>query len=94
MPMPTEPSAAVEPARALIDALGALSDYGTAWANKAGAITMPSQARRDLRLPTLSHWRVFGSASLGVAVIVGPRQSPEESLEFLLRAQPDMAADN
>jgi len=56
-------------------------------------MTMPSEARRDLRVPALSHWRVFGSPRLGIAVIVGPRRDPRESLEFLLRSASEQTVD-
>jgi hypothetical protein len=82
------PQQSDEPASALLDALEDLTDFGSAWANKAGGMTMPSQARTALGLPALSHWHVFGSPSLGIAVVIGPRRSAREALEFLLGAQP------
>lgn len=74
----------------LVDALTELVDYGTAWANKAGAVTIPAPARDELGLTSPDHWRVFGSPALGVALVIGPRRSPRDSLEFMLRS-PDRA---
>lgn len=70
----------------LLDALADLVDYGTVAASNSGNITMPAQARRELDLPDGSQWRIFGSPNLGVALVVGPRSTPREALEFLLRA--------
>lgn len=79
-------------AKQLMAALGDLKDYGTGWANKSGAVTIPAPARADLGLPVLSHWRVMGSPALGIAVLVGPRRSAPETLEFLLTAERDGTA--
>jgi hypothetical protein len=70
--------------QALVAALGDLKDYGTGWATKSGSVTIPSQARTELSLPALSHWHVMGSPRLGVALLVGPRRKPLDTLEFLL----------
>ena len=86
MPHRTEPAAAAprgDPV-GLIAAVDDLIDYGTAWANKAGGITIPAQARGELGLTSVSHWRIFGSPSLGIAILVGPRRTASDSLGFLL----------
>lgn len=72
----------------LLEALGDVEDYGTAWATKAGAVTIPAPARSVLGLPELSHWRVMGSPELSVAILIGPRRSAAETLSFLL-SEPD-----
>jgi hypothetical protein len=45
---------------------------------------MPVQARKELSLDTPAHWRVLGSPELGIALVIGPRRSAGETLEFLL----------
>jgi len=70
----------------LAGALEDLKDFGTAWANKAGAITIPAPARSELDLQELAHWHVLGSPALGVAILIGPRRNAAETLEFLLTA--------
>jgi hypothetical protein len=82
----SEAAQAADAITLLAEALSELVDYGTAWANKAGAVTIPASARDELGLNSPDHWRVFGSPALGVALVIGPRRSPRESLEFLLRA--------
>ncbi len=69
--------------RVLVD----LKDFGTGWANKSGAITLPAQARQELGLPTASHWHVMGSPALRFAILVAPRQDARDTLEFLLRPE-------
>lgn len=76
----------------LLAGLHDLKDYGTAWANKAGAITMPAPARAELRLQALAHWHVLGSPTLGMAILIGPRRNATETLEFLLNARRDADA--
>jgi bifunctional DNA-binding transcriptional regulator/antitoxin component of YhaV-PrlF toxin-antitoxin module len=61
-----------------------VQDYGTAWATKAGGVTIPAPARSELGLPEQSHWHVMGSPELGLAILIGPRRSAEETLRFLL----------
>lgn len=73
----------------LLGALHDLKDFGTAWANKAGGITMPAAARAELELQALAHWHVLGSPTLGVAILIGPRRNATETLEFLLSAGRD-----
>jgi hypothetical protein len=73
----------------LLAGLNDLRDFGTAWANKAGAITIPAPARAELGLPALAHWHVLGSPTLGVAMLIGPRRSATETLAFLLNAGRD-----
>lgn len=68
----------------LIAALPDLADYGTVAVNVGGGLTIPAAARRALDLETPAQWRVLGSPSLGVALVVGPRRSAAETLEFLL----------
>jgi len=70
----------------LLGALHDLKDFGTAWANKAGGITIPAPARAELGLETLAHWHVLGSPTLGIAILIGPRRNAAETLEFLLNA--------
>jgi len=79
----------------LLAGLPDLKDFGTAWANKAGAITIPAPARAELGLQVLAHWHVLGSPTLAVAILVGPRRNATETLEFLLNAgrDTDAAAD-
>lgn len=71
----------------LLGALHDLKDFGTAWANKAGGITIPAPARAELDLQALAHWHVLGSPTLGVAILIGPRRNATETLEFLLSAR-------
>src|ERR1700679_2567801 len=94
MPQRTEPASATSQASpaALIAALADLIDYGIAWANKAGAITIPAQAREELGLASTAHWRIFGSPALGIAVLVGPRRTASDALGFLLEEDPDESA--
>lgn len=73
-----------EAVQRLIAALPDLKDFGTVWVNKAGAITIPAPARAELGLGALDHLHVIGSPMLGVAIVVGPRRSARETLEFLL----------
>jgi hypothetical protein len=68
----------------LIAAVPDLADYGTVTVNKGGGLTIPAAARRSLRLETPAQWRVLGSPSLGLALVVGPRRSAAETLAFLL----------
>jgi hypothetical protein len=79
----------------LLAGLPDLKDFGSAWANKAGAVTIPALARGELGLPVLAHWHVLGSPTLGVAILIGPRRNATETLEFLLSAErdEDAAAD-
>ncbi len=76
----------------LLGALHDLKDFGTAWANKAGGITIPAPARAELELQALAHWHVLGSPALGVAILIGPRRNATETLEFLLSAGHDTEA--
>jgi hypothetical protein len=73
----------------LLAALSDLKDFGSGWANKAGAITIPAAARLELELPAMAHWHVLGSPALGVAILVGPRRTAVETLEFLLKPADD-----
>jgi hypothetical protein len=73
----------------LLAGLHDLKDFGTAWGNKAGAITIPAPARAELGLPALAHWHVLGSPTLGVAMLIGPRRTATETLEFLLNLRRD-----
>ena len=66
-----------------------MRDYGTVSPTRTGAMTMPIQAREQIGLPLDAPWRVFGSVSLELVVVVGPRRDPKDSLEFLLRETPD-----
>lgn len=72
----------------LAEALHDLKDFGTAWASSAGGVTLPAGARKDLKLEPSAHWRVLGSPALGVAILIGARRNPTETLEFLLAAGP------
>lgn len=67
-----------------LGALDDLRDYGTAWANKAGGLTIPAPARAELGLDESSHWHVMGSPMLGIAILVAPRRTARETLGFLL----------
>ena len=69
----------------LVAALPDLADYGTVTVNDGGGLTIPAAARRSLGLGTPAQWRVLGSPSLGLALVVGPRRSAAETLAFLLR---------
>jgi hypothetical protein len=73
---------------AFLDALEGLVDYGTAWANKAGAVTVPARAREALGLDSAADWHVFGAPPLGVAILVGPRRSARASLAAVLGTEP------
>ena len=73
----------------LLAALDDLVDYGTAWSNREGGITVPARARDALGLPKLENWRIFGSPELGIAILLGPRRSAHESLAFSLSREPD-----
>ena len=70
-----------------LGALDDLRDYGTAWANKAGGLTIPAPARAELGiLDESSHWHVMGSPLLGIATSKLPaRLRQEETLGFLLK---------
>lgn len=68
----------------LLAALPDLADYGTVTVNDGGGLTIPAAARRSLALETPAQWRVLGSPSLGLALVVGPRHSAAETLAFLL----------
>lgn len=74
-----------DPIANLLAGIDDLVDHGTVWANTAGAVTMPARARRELGLRPEAHWRVFGSASLGMALVVCPSQDPADALANLLR---------
>lgn len=52
-------------------------------------MTMPASARKELTLDTPAHWRLLGSPELGLALVVGPRRSAADSLEFLLTDAPN-----
>lgn len=78
----------------LADALHDLKDFGTAWANSAGGVTLPAVARKDLKLEPSTNWHVLGSPALGVAILIGPRRKPSETLEFLLAAAPANGPDD
>jgi hypothetical protein len=62
-----------------------LTDYGTVSVNPGGGMTVPAAARKALALKTPAHWRLLGSPELGLALIVGPRRSAADTLEFLLK---------
>lgn len=68
----------------LVAALPDLADFGTVTVNDGGGLTIPAAARRSLALETPAQWRVLGSPSLGLALVVGPRHSAAETLAFLL----------
>ncbi len=66
-----------------------LTDYGTVSVNSGGGMTVPAAARKALALETPAHWRLLGSPELGLALIVGPRRSAADTLQFLLKNPAD-----
>jgi hypothetical protein len=74
-------------AQGLLSALADLEDYGTARSTKTGAVTMPAQARSELRLPADAHWQVLGSPALGIAIVIGRPARPSDTLRILLDAE-------
>lgn len=81
-----------EAVRQLIAALPDLKDFGTAWVTKAGAVTIPANARAELGLSPLQHLHVLGSPSLGIAIVVGTRRNAADTLAFLLDVPPTAAS--
>lgn len=68
----------------LLDAMPDLEDYGTAWANRAYGVTIPKAAREKLELPAEANYHLMGSPGLRLALLIAPRRSTAETLQFLL----------
>jgi hypothetical protein len=50
-------------------------------------------ARNELNLPAQSEWQVMGSPALGVVLLVARQASPEQTLDFFLRARQEPTDD-
>jgi hypothetical protein len=75
----------------LLSALEALDDFaelGTVRVRDRELITLPAEVRRDFGLEKNDFYYLYGSASLGLLILVGQRRSPRDHLGFQLGQSP------
>jgi hypothetical protein len=72
----------------LLEALTGMADYGSVTVRGNGQITVPKPARKALNLRDSSQWRVFGLPHLGVAILIGEPDTPQEVFASLIRGRP------